>query len=447
MRFPALDDNGETLFGWMEYLFPINRSLTGNGNRETLKFLQTLLPKLEIHEVKSGTKVGDWVVPDEWNPKQAYIENTDGNRIADFASLNLHLMGYSAPVDRWVSKSELEEHIYSIPHEPTAVPYVTSYYRRDWGFCLSENSRKEIGDGPFKVFIDASIESGSMSYADIVIKGNSSEEVLFSTYFCHPSMANNELSGPAIAVALARWVEQIPNRHYTYRFVFVPETIGSIAYIAKHGAYLNRKVRAAWQLTCLGDDQSLSFLPSKSGNTLSDRVSRVILKMQKQQFVEYSFLERGSDERQYCWPSIELPMCSIMRSKYQTYAEYHTSLDDMNFVTPMGLSTSFSILRDCIKLLELNDVFESTTIGEPNLGSRGLYELTNKWQKQPGVPNLLNLLMYSDGKSDLVEIMHLTNIGVDEIIDLVDISIKHGLLAKRKPKMGRFIQGKQRKGQ
>ena len=200
MRFPASDDNGETLFGWMEYLFPINRSLTGNGNRETLKFLQTLLPKLEIHEVKSGTKVGDWVVPDEWNPKQAYIKDSDGNIIVDFASLNLHLMGYSTPVDRWVSKSELEEHIYSIPHEPTAVPYVTSYYRRDWGFCLSENSRKEIGDGPFKVFIDASIESGSMSYADIVIKGNSSEEVLFSTYFCHPSMANNELSGPAIAV-------------------------------------------------------------------------------------------------------------------------------------------------------------------------------------------------------------------------------------------------------
>ena len=442
MGFPASKDNGETLYRWMEDLFPINRSLTGNGNRETLKYLQTLLPKLEIHEIKSGTRVGDWVVPDEWNPQQAYIEDAAGNKIVDFASHNLHLMGYSTSIDRLVSKSELDEHIYSIPHEPTAVPYVTSYYRKDWGFCLSENSRKKIGDGPFKVLIDASMESGSMSYADIVIRGNSSEEFLFSTYFCHPSMANNELSGPAIAVALARWVEQIPNRRYTYRFVFVPETIGSIAYIARHGSHLKRKVRAAWQLTCLGDDQALSFLPSKEGDKLSDRISRVVLKMQQQQFVEYSFLERGSDERQYCWPSIELPMCSIMRSKYQTYSEYHTSLDDMNFVTPMGLSTSFSILRDCIKLLELNDVFKSTTIGEPNLGSRGLYELTNKWQKQPGVPNLLNLLMYSDGKSDLVKIMQLTNIGVDEIIDLVETSLKQVLLAKRKPKMWRFVRGR-----
>ena len=423
-------DLGAQMYGWMKDLFSFNRSLTGEGNRLTLKYIKELVPELVISEIKSGTKVGDWVVPNEWNPRQAFIEDSHGNRVVDFNNSNLHLMGYSTSIDKWVSLAELNDHLFSIPDKPTAIPYVTSYYQENWGFCISENLRQSLSEGPFRVFIDASLAPGSLTYADLIIKGKSRKEVLFSTYMCHPSMANNELSGPVVAAALARWVSAIPNRKYTYRFVFAPETIGAISYLAKHRRRLSRKVIAGWQLTCLGDNKKLSFLPSRQNNSYADRISRIVLNSQDLEFQEYSFLDRGSDERQYCWPNVDLPMCSIMRSKYHTYPEYHTSLDNLDFVSVEGLSTSFSLLRDCIRILENNSVWRSTTVGEPNLGKRGLYELVNKWQKQSRTPALLNFLTFADGKNDLVEIMRFTGLDVDQMLQMLKISKSNNLISK-----------------
>ena len=403
---------GNEIFNLLARLFPINRSIMGDGVRETLSIIaDEYLPALKIYEIPSGTAIGDWVVPKEWNLKRGFIKNEAGKMIVDSQVLNLHVMGYSVPVRKHCSLDVLQEHLYSLTDLPNAVPYVTSYYKNDWGFCISDRERSELKDGLYEVVIDATLEDGSLTYGEIVIPGQVEDEIFFSTYICHPSLANNELSGPCLATFLAReLLEQNP--YYTYRFVFVPETIGSIAFIHNKGTDFTKKVLAAFNLTCLGDDNSWSLLPSRLGNTYTDRVAKAVLDSAGVQYTEYDFVrDRGSDERQYCAPGVDLPMISIMRSMYGTYPEYHTSLDNLEFVTPSGLDQSFRVHMDCIKLIEINRVYRVKCWGEPFLSKRNMnYTIVGGRDDHSAdrCKEILDVFMCCDGFTDVLEIVRLT---------------------------------------
>ena len=411
-------------------MFPICRSLTGDGVRETLRYLQSLLPELTIHEVPSGTAAMDWTVPDEWNIRDAFIADAEGRRIVDFAASNLHVVGYSTPVDTVMSLADLESHLHSLPDQPQAIPYVTSYYARAWGFCVTQEQREQLGDGPFHVRIDSTLQPGSLTYADLVIPGETTDEVLLSTYVCHPSMANNELSGPVVAAALARWLTRLPRRRFTYRILFIPETIGSIVYLSQHIEHLKSHVRAGWVLTCMGDDRTYSYVPSRLGDTLADKISTQVLDERGHDYVRYSFLDRGSDERQWCAPNVDLPVASLIRSKYGEFPEYHTSLDDLGLVTPSGLQGGLDVMKDALSLLEENVYWATTTFGEPQLGRRGLYPTTSTKESTALVYDMMNVLAYCDGQHDVIDIARTCNISTAEVRRIVAKLAESDLLVR-----------------
>jgi aminopeptidase-like protein len=424
---------GEQLYTWAKDLFPIARSITGNGVRQTLGYFRKLIPEIAIFEVPSGTQAFDWVVPQEWNIRDAYVADKSGNRIIDFKTSNLHVVGYSEPVDQEMCFSELDQHIYSIPEQPNAIPYVTSYYKRWWGFCLSENQRAELRNQPnasYHVCVDSSFSQGSLTYGELIIKGELEQEVLLSTYICHPSMANNELSGPVVAVGLARWLYEQSDRRYTYRILFLPETIGSIVYLSRHLEHMKKNIIAGYVLTCLGDDREYSYLASRNGNTLADRVAKHVLKHHAASFKKYSFLERGSDERQYCWPGVDLPVCSIMRSKYAEYPEYHTSLDNLDFISPKGLQGAFDVLQKSLNLIENNYTYKVNICCEPQLGRRGLYPSLSTKNTSLQVRSMMNLIAYADGSRDLIDIAELIDEDAFTLVDIAQTLLNMGVLIR-----------------
>jgi len=420
---------GNQMHNLCKELFPINRSLSGDGVRETLKILQRENPELEIQSIKSGTEVFDWIVPDEWNCKEAYIITPDGEKICDYSVNNLHIVQYSTPQELELDLEELQEHLYSQPELPTAIPYVTSYYTPRWGFCISHESRKNLKPGKYKVVIKSELKKGVLNYADLVIPGESEDEIFFSTYICHPSMANNELSGPVLATFLAKYLKSLEKRRYTYRFVFAPETIGSLIYLSRHLDHLKKRVKAGFILTCVGDERNYSYLSSRYANTLADKVAQNVLKYEVDSFKEYSFLKRGSDERQYCAPGADLPVCSVMRTRYGDYPEYHTSLDDLKLVTPKGLQGSFDIYTKMIDILENNFYFKTTTIGEPQLGKRGLYpSMTTNHTDYSEAFLFRNFLAYADGTNDLIDIANIINVSANALIGVAQKFKKHNLV-------------------
>jgi len=420
---------GNEIHSLANRLWGMNRSITGEGVRETLRVLKEILPELKVYEVPSGTNVFDWTVPKEWRVKDAYIITPSGRRICEFKVCNLHLVGYSTPIQKTISLSELQSHLYSLPEQPTAIPYITSYYKERWGFCLTHNERERLENGDYQVFIDSELFDGYLSYGEVVIKGESDKEVFLSTYICHPSMANNELSGPTVTSYIAKWLAESKNK-YTYRVVFIPETIGSITYLSKNLEHLKSNVIAGFNITCIGDDRDYSYLPSRHGNTISDLVALHTLKHICPTFKSYKWSERGSDERQYCSPGIDLPIASIMRTKYGKYDEYHTSLDDLiNVVTPQGLEGGYNSIKAAIEIIENNAYPKVNVYCEPQLGKRGLYPTLSTKSSGAEVRLMMNLITWSDGTRSLLEIADLCEVPVWDLYPIVNKLVEHQLLS------------------
>ena len=420
---------GKSIHNFAKQLWPINRSITGEGVRASLNLIKEHLPDLGIKSVPSGTEVFDWTVPKEWHATEAYIITPDGEKICDFKVNNLHLMGYSTSFDGNIKLEELKEHLYTLPEQPEAIPYITSYYKERWGFCLSQNQFDQLEDGDYYVKIEAKHFDGVLNYGELIIPGKSLEEVFLSTYICHPSMANNELSGPTVVTFLAKWLSELSERHYTYRIVFIPETIGSIAYLSQNYKEMKEKIISGFNVSCVGDDRAYSYLPSRNGNTLSDHIAKHVLRYIAPNFKSYTWLDRGSDERQYCAPGIDLPIASIMRTKYGMYPEYHTSLDDLdNVVTPSGLDGGYWSIRKAIEAIERNRKYCITVLGEPQMGKRGLYPTLSTKKPVEQVRLTMNLLSLCDGKNTLLKIAETLDTPIWNLYELVDKLVENKLL-------------------
>jgi len=398
-------------------LWPLNRSLTGQGNSETLKIIKNECNSLKLIKFKTGTKVFDWKIPNIWTIKEGWIKNKKKEKILDFKKNNLSVIGYSAKIYKIISAQNLKKKIYSIKKLPNAIPYVTSYYKKDWGFCMSYNKKKKIKDANYEIFINSKFKKGNLIIGEILIPGKTKKEILLSTYICHPSMANNEISGIVVTTFLAKWLLKKKNLKYTYRILFLPETIGSIAYLRKNYKYLKKNVIAGYNVTCVGDDRSYSYLPSRKGNTLADTLGQHVLKKYTKKYKKYSWLDRGSDERQYCSPGIDLPIASLMRTKYGEYKEYHTSLDKIGtVVTAKGLEGGFKILKKTLELLEKQIFPVSKTLCEPFLTKRKIYPTISKKNSVNNKLKLyLDILSYSDGKNSSFEISKKLNFSEKKI--------------------------------
>jgi len=397
--------SGHILHNLAKKLWPFNRSITGNGVRQTLAIIKKHLPDLECIEIPSNTKVFDWTIPQEWIVREAYIISPSGKKICDFHKNNLHLIGYSESKKIKLKLSDLQNYLHSLPEQPSAIPYITSYYEKRWGFCISQEQRDILEDGIYEVFIDTDFYDGYLTYGEVFIRGSSDKEILLSTYICHPSMANNELSGISVTTFIVKWLKGLKNRRYSYRIVFLPETIGSIAFIHKNIDHLKAKIIAGYVVTCVGDDRNYSFLPTRIGNTISDTIGMHVVKNLCSNYKIFKWNDRGSDERQYCSPGVDLPIASLMRTKYAEYPEYHTSLDDLlSVVTPKGLMGGYKMIKLAIEAIEKNCYPITKIKCEPFLSKHGLYPtLSTKFTKK-NIALISNLITWSDGTKSLIEI-------------------------------------------
>ncbi len=420
---------GNDIYNLAKRLFPINRSLTGDGVRQTFAILQEYMPALKTYEVPSGTVAFDWVVPKEWRVNEAYIITPDGQKICDFKTHNLHLVGYSTPVKTTLSLDELQNHLYSLPEQPDAIPYITSYYKERWGFCITHQQRDALKEGDYQIVVDSELFDGNLTYGELIIKGQSEKEIFLSTYICHPSMANNELSGPVVTTHLAKWLAERANNKFTYRIVFIPETIGSIVYLSKNKDEMRARIVAGFNITCVGDNRTYSYLPSRHGQTISDDIAQHVLKHICPDYATYHWNDRGSDERQYCAPGVDLPIASIMRTKYGMYDEYHTSLDDLRLVTAEGLGGAYHALQCAIEAIENNCYPQMNVFCEPQLGKRGLYPTISTKTSGAEVRLMMNLITWSDGTKSLLEIADICAVPIWELYPIVQKLAEHDLLS------------------
>ena len=415
-------------------LFPITRSLTGQGVRKTLNIIKKEFPKLKIKKLKSGTKVFDWNIPEEWNVTDAYVIDKYNNKIIDFKRNNLHLIGYSIPIKKNLSKKELFKNLYFLKNQPKAIPYITSYYKRRWGFCISYDEYKILdkrysSNDKFKVVINSNLnKKGNLNYGELILKGKSKKEILISTYICHPSMANNELSGPIVSMGLINYFQN-KKLNKTLRFLFIPETIGSISYLSKNIKYLKENVIGGYNLSCIGDERQHSCMFSKYQNSPSDEaVIEAYKSLKIKNYKVYSFLKRGSDERQYNSPGIDLKISSIFRTKYGEYPEYHTSLDNFNLVTLKGCLGGFNVARKSIKIL-LERIYPKCKIMcEPQMGKRGLYPTLSSKNIKKLTKSYMNFLQYADGTNSLEKISNLIKLDLNSVRKIHSILFKNNLI-------------------
>jgi len=423
----------ETVDGLFKKLFPICRSLTGAGNRQTFDIISEIAP-YDVHELPSGTQVYDWTVPDEWSIRDAYIADQSGKRIIDFAESNLHVASYSMPIDATITLDELSEHLHSLPDQPTAIPYRTLYYKRDWAFCIREDQRALIpADQPLHVHIDSSLAPGSMTYGDKLLPGRSGQEFLFSSYCCHPSLGNDNLSGIVLLTMLLKELSSRQLRH-SYRFVLVPETIGTIAYLHEHESAM-RDLAGAYVLTGVAGRGQYAYKQSLQSNALVDRVARRVMRRNSIDFAERPFDPHGSDERQYSSPGFRIPTGIITRDGYYDYPEYHTSLDDLDFISADALLQTLDLYLEIVDELEARKPLRSLAPhGEPHLGPRGLYPTVGGAMHTSGSTSvadeldaILWVLTLADGQNDAADISERSGIA-REVIDPVVARLIEGEL-------------------
>lgn len=419
--------SGEAMHRLMAELYPICRSITGEGVRQTLRRLQKELP-LEVLEVPSGTRVFDWTVPKEWSIREAWVKGPDGNRIVDFAEHNLHVLNYSIGVHQTLSRDELLEHLYSLPEHPDWIPYRTSYYKEAWGFCIEHRKLESLPAGEYEVYIDAEHSEGSLSYGEAVLAGASDEEILISCHSCHPSLANDNLSGIAVATFLARILGDL-ERRFTYRFLFIPGTIGSITWLARHQEDVSN-LRAGLVAANLGDSGGFHYKRSRRGDADVDRAVETVLSGRESDFAIEDFSPFGYDERQYCSPGFDLPVGSLTRTPWGRYPEYHTSADDLDFVRPEALGESLRLYLEVVEALELNRRYLNLNpMCEPQLGRRGLYRsIGGEDRGREHELALLWVLNYSDGKHDLIDIAHRSGLPMPQLAAAADALVAAELL-------------------
>ena len=424
----TVPERPEEIERYFDRLWPLMRSLTGDGVRRTHDIIGELVP-LERIEIPSGTQVLDWTVPHEWVVREAHVTTPDGRRILDVTQHTLHLVNGSVPFRGTLSRAQLDEHLHSLPKQGQAIPYVTSYYEPRWGFCISQRERDALGEGDYEVVVDTELIDGSMTLGEAVLEGEEPDEVLISTYTCHPSLANNELSGPLVAAFLYRRLAALPQRRLTYRFVFLPETIGSIAYLSLRGEHLRERLVAGYVVTCAGDPAPFTLKLSRRGTSVADRAALHVLSRRDGNLRVHDFFPSGSDERQYCSPGFDLPVASVMRSMYGTYPEYHTSLDDKNFVSFAALHESVDAYAEIIGVLDANRSYRNLfPYGEPQLGRRGLYATLGAKGSSASSGAMRWVLNYSDGEHDLLWIADRSGRPMAEIVAAAQACAQAGLL-------------------
>jgi aminopeptidase-like protein len=421
-----IKESGEFMYGLAERLYPICRSITGNGVRETLSVLREFIP-VKIHEVPSGTKVLDWEIPDEWNINDGWIKNSEGRKIVDFKELNLHVVNYSVPVDKQLDLKDLKKNLHTLPEYPEWIPYRTSYYNREWGFCIAHNQFEKLKEGKYYVKIDSEIKSGSLTYGEMFVPGKSNDEVLFSCHVCHPSLCNDNLSGIIIASKLANIISRL-KLHYTYRFLFIPATIGSIAWLSKNEDIV-KNIKYGLVLTLLGDSTQFQYKKTRQGDAENDKIMEYLLRNRDGSKI-LDFSPYGYDERQFCSPGYNLPIGRLTRTPFEEFPEYHTSADNLDFIDAVNLGESLSLLLEFISLIENNKRFiNKNPKGEPQLGKRGLYNSVGglRTQKEYQMA-LLWVLNLSDGNHSLLDISIKSKIDFDIILQAEIELLKVGLL-------------------
>lgn len=418
---------GRALHDFVAELYPLCRSITGNGVRETLRLIQRRIP-LTMCEVPSGTQVFDWTVPLEWNVKDAWIKDKDGGRIADFKVNNLHLMSYSTPIQRRMRLDELRPHLFSLPDHPEWIPYRTSYYQENWGFCLPHKDLERLVEEEYDVLIDSSLQPGALTYGECYLPGQTSDEVLVSSHICHPSLCNDNLSGIAVAVMLAQTLALRPRR-YSYRFVFIPGTIGSITWLAKNEDVIPH-IKHGLVLTGIGDEGGITYKRSRQGQAEIDRAMVHILNHSGDAHALIDFFPYGYDERQYCSPGFNLPVGCLMRTPHGEYPEYHSSADNLDFVKPESLAHSYTRCMELFDLLECNRTYRNQNPKcEPQLGRRGLYRaIAGQQDKQFKELVLLWVLNLSDGQHTVLDIAERADVPFHRVHAAVEALLKVGLL-------------------
>ncbi len=411
-------------------LYPICRSITGEGVRETLRRIQQRLP-IAVHEVPSGTQVFDWTVPREWNIRDAWIKNLNGDRVVDFRECNLHVVSYSVPVRKRMPISELREHLHTLPDRPSWIPYKTSYYRETWGFCLSADQAGALTDSEYDVCIDSTLADGHLTYGELYLPGDSAEEVLFSTHVCHPSLCNDNLSGIAVTVFLARWLTTLAHRRFSYRFLFIPGTIGSITWLARNRERLGA-IRHGLVLTGLGSRGGLVYKRSRIGTAVIDRAAAHVLKHAAGENAVREFIPYGYDERQYCSPGVNLAVGCLSRTPFGEYPEYHTSADNMDFVEVGQLEGSYRACQSIVGVLEDDARYVSLMqMCEPQLGRRGLYSsMGGAGEARVQEMAMLWVLNFSDGHHSLLDIAERSGLSFESIRKATDLLHEKGLLER-----------------
>ncbi|HXJ10978.1 MAG TPA: DUF4910 domain-containing protein [Candidatus Limnocylindrales bacterium] len=418
---------GAELQQFARELFPICRSITGNGIRQTLALIGQKIP-LEIREVPSGTQVFDWTVPKEWNIRDAYIQGADQRRIVDFQKSNLHVLNYSVPIRAKLPLRDLKPHLFTIPQHPDWIPYRTSYYKEDWGFCLTHNQLLGLKDQEYEVCIDSSLENGSLTFGECYLAGRSTDEILISCHACHPSLANDNLSGLVVATFLARLLST-KERHYSYRFLFIPGTIGAITWLSRNREAAGR-IRHGLVLTSIGDRGPFHYKKSRRENAEVDRAAEHILRHATPTATILPFAPVGYDERQYCSPGFDLPVGCLMRSVWGTFPEYHTSADNLDFISPESLAESLQVCASIFDLLENNRSYQNLSpFCEPQLGRRGLYQSTGGTSPEAEISARLWVLNMSDGRHSLLDIAERSGLSFVLLSEAAQLLLQSGLLA------------------